>query len=88
MTITRAQLRSLQPLDMEQLGAFEPVVPSDTTNLDLPAIGLNVATAGNVRIRDLRDEDVTIYCVAGWNPAPCKRVWATGTTATGIVAVY
>jgi hypothetical protein len=88
MAVTKAQINAAVPLSMRQLGLFEPVTPNDGADLAFPCIGLNVVAAGTVKIHDLAGNAVTIQCVSGWNPAPCKRVWATGTTATGIVAVY
>lgn len=88
MPITLAELAPLAALNMRPRGAFEPVTPNDSVDLLIPCIGLNVAGAGTVSITDLRGETLTVFCTAGWNPVPCRRVRATGTTATGIVAVY
>jgi hypothetical protein len=61
------------------------VVPDDGTDLPQIMAGLNVATPGDVRVTT-RDGSVgTVFVQAGTVfPLRIKRVWATGTTATGI----
>ncbi|MEM6481216.1 MAG: hypothetical protein AAF922_04420 [Pseudomonadota bacterium] len=68
--------------------AFD-AVPSDTN--DLPSVGraVNVATTGTVRLTTSAGDTVTITVVAGVAfPIRAKRVWATGTTATGVVVLF
>lgn len=64
------------------------VVPSDTEDLTLVSRGLNVATSGTVRVTTVSDETATVFLAAGSAfPIRVKRIWATGTTATGIVVM-
>lgn len=66
------------------------VTASDST--DLPngvADALTVAVSGNVKFTYLDGTIDTAYILAGIPFfGAIKRVWATGTTATGINAVY
>lgn len=61
------------------------VTPSDTTDLSDVTSALNVATPGTVRVTTL-DGSVTDVSVAPGYAFPLRvtRIWATGTTATGI----
>lgn len=61
------------------------VSPSDTTDLSDVTNALNVATPGTVRVTTL-DGSVTDVSIAPGYAFPLRvtRVWATGTTATGI----
>jgi hypothetical protein len=88
--VTKAQIKALAPLSMFQRGEYAAVTPSDSVDLPLgPCQGLNVAGAGTASIVGLAGQDpVTVTLTEGWNPCPCVRVRATGTTATSIVAVY
>ena len=69
------------------------VTPSDSTNLPKSeCVGLSVAVTGVVRVTpelgtDGTSVDITI-AAGGVFPQGVKRVWSTGTTATGIVAHY
>jgi hypothetical protein len=67
------------------------VTPNDST--DLPYTSkLYIGGTGNLRVtlRDQADGDsVTLSAVpVGFLPLLVKRVWATSTTATNIVALY
>lgn len=70
--------------------ALVAVTPSDTADLiygQCRAIHVNVA--GNIAILDGRGNSVTLTVVAGLPlPYAARRVLSTGTTATGIFAVY
>lgn len=70
-------------------GAFA-VTPNDGADLPRPVRGLSVAGDGTVVIDDLEGNTaVSLYLVAGAIfPQRCRRVRATGTTATGIVGHY
>jgi hypothetical protein len=61
------------------------VVPDDAADLPHVVAGLNVATPGTVRVTT-RDGTVgTVFVEAGIVfPLRIRRIWATGTTATGI----
>lgn len=65
-----------------------PVTPDDATDLAWATRGINVATSGAVRVTTVGGDDATIYIAAGIAfPIRVTRVWATGTTATGIMAM-
>lgn len=68
---------------------FAAVVPSDTADLADVSRALIAATNGIVRFtgKGMADgESVEVYVTAGVPfPARVKRIWATNTTATGIV---
>ncbi|MCM3130946.1 hypothetical protein ACFQ3J_00400 [Paenibacillus provencensis] len=83
-----------QRVDASGQGGF-PVTPSDTLNIALPTgmsftKGIYVAGSGNLRVIMSDGTDVTFTSIAGGmiHPISAIRVMATGTTATGIVAVY
>ena len=65
------------------------ISPNDTTDLANVSRALNVASSGSVRVTTVEGSEATVYIVAG-NAFPVRvsRVWATGTTATGIVVMY
>lgn len=68
---------------------FAVVTPNDGADLSSPCQAISVAVAGNVVCRDGRNVDVTIPVPANviW-PVNTRRILATGTTATGIVAYW
>lgn len=65
------------------------VTPSDSTDLAAPARALYVGGSGNVKINDSGNGAVTFVGVAAGSilPVMARRVYATGTTATNIVAL-
>lgn len=66
------------------------VTPSDSTTLGSNCRGFTLGTAGDVKVTTL-DGDAVVFTAlaAGFiHPIACKRIWSTGTTATGIVAVW
>lgn len=64
------------------------VTPSDSADLDIVSRGINVATTGTVRVTTVSGDTETIYIAAGSAfPLRVTRIWATGTTATGIVVM-
>ena len=66
------------------------VTPNDTADLPFPTRGLSFATAGALHVRTVAGDDVTIPSGAlvrsEIHPLAVTRVYATGTTADGIVA--
>ena len=68
---------------------LEDVTPSDTADLAYVTRALNVASNGTVRVTT-KDGDTATVTVAAGIPFPVRvrRVWSTGTTATGIVAMF
>lgn len=69
------------------------VVPSDSVKLPTPSRGLYVGASGNVKVLLIDDPDsgsgtTFVGLAAGViHPLACKKVFSTGTLATGIVAV-
>lgn len=65
--------------------AFD-ITPNDATDLAITADELRIGSAGNVKITTSAGDTVTVPNVAAGDFITCgvTRVWATGTTATGI----
>ena len=65
------------------------VTTSDTINLREPSV-VFVGSAGNVRVLTAQGSDVTFTGVLGGSVLPVQviRVFATNTTATGLVRVF
>tara|TARA_R110000868_G_scaffold326017_1_gene586934 strand:- start:587 stop:844 length:258 start_codon:yes stop_codon:yes gene_type:complete len=70
-------------------GGAVAVTPSDTINLTNPAI-IYVGVAGTVKVLTVQGEETSFVGVLGGGTVPVEviRVYATGTTATYMVAVY
>lgn len=68
------------------------ITPSDTTDLDRYAKALYVGVSGDVKVLAAGDDDaggVTFKShPIGYLPVRVRRVLATGTTATNLVALY
>jgi len=61
------------------------ITPSDTKDLDYPGCVLYADVAGNIHITGMNGMEDTISVAAGAPyPVRVKKLWATGTTATGI----
>lgn len=68
---------------------IEEIVPSDAADLSYLTTALNVATPGDVRVTTDSGTISTVFIEAGVPfPLRVRRVWATGTTATGIRGLY
>ena len=69
--------------------ALGEITPDDATDLAEVTIALNVATPGTVRVTTEGGDtgDVTIAPGLAF-PIRVTRVWATGTSATGIRGLY
>lgn len=80
---------SLAPgLESPATGAVH-VSPSDTVNLATVSRALNAGTSGSVQVTMLDGGVVSLTIAAGSVlPVRVTRVWATGTTATGLVALF
>ncbi|GGL77403.1 spike base protein, RCAP_Rcc01079 family [Wenxinia marina] len=64
------------------------ITPDDGADLGEAVRGLNVAGAGSVRIRTVGGSEGTIFVAAGAAfPVRVARVYASGTTASGIVGL-
>lgn len=65
------------------------ILPDDSADLAYVCTGLNVATPGAVRVTTKSGDVVDVFVEAGSVfPLRVRRVWATGTTATGIRGLY
>jgi len=67
----------------------DPVTPADGSDLTAFALALYVGVSGDVKLTTLGGETVTFSNVpVGILPVSAKRVYSTGTTASGIVALW
>jgi hypothetical protein len=66
------------------------VTPNDSTDLSTTARALYIGTGGSVKLDTAGGNTVTFssYPSGTWLPVRTQRVYASGTTATGIVAVW
>jgi len=79
-----------------QAGRAATIVPSDTVNIVDVSGGSNngcvlyVGTAGNLRVLTVGGDDVTFVGIntGAFIPVQVLRVFATGTTAGNIVALW
>jgi hypothetical protein len=79
-----------------QVGRAASVTPSDTTNIPDIAGGSNngcvlfVGTAGNLRVQTVGGDDITFNNIntGAFLPVQVVRVYATGTTAGNIIALW
>lgn len=78
-----SDLRHRRPSD-PAITAFE-ILPDDLVDLPKVTSSLNARTPGSVRVtmEDGSTSDLTIYPGQSF-PIRVKRVWQTGTTATGL----
>lgn len=66
-----------------------PVTPTNSTNLPAgPCRGLLVGTAGTIVAVTFNGNNRTFYAPVGVIPVCFTQVWATGTTASNISAIY
>jgi len=79
-----------------QAGRAATIVPSDTVNIADVSGGSNngcvlyVGTAGNLRVLTVGGDDVTFVGIntGAFIPVQVLRVFATGTTAGNIIALW
>lgn len=83
MPSTSFALRHRRPAD-PAVTVFE-ITPNDNVDLSQPTTALNVATPGTVRVTTLDGSvsDITVHPGQSF-PIQVRRVWQTGTTATGL----
>lgn len=75
-------------LDDPPANAFA-ITPNDSTDLDRATRAICVGASGNVQLTTVSGDTVTINVAAGMPfPIRAARIWATNTTATGIVGLY
>lgn len=85
------------PIDDDWSGVFSPifgpatratpVVPNDGQDLGHICSALYVGTIGDVRLVTFGFETVTFVAASGIIPIRARRVLASGTTASGILAL-
>ena len=79
-----------------QVGRAASVTPSDTANIPSVSGGTNngcvlyVGTAGNLRVQTVGGDDVTFNNIntGAFIPVQVVKVYATGTTAGSILALW
>jgi len=79
-----------------QVGRAAAVTPSDTANIPSVSGGTNngcvlyVGSAGNLRVQTVGGDDVTFNNIntGAFIPVQIVRVYATGTTASNILALW
>lgn len=65
------------------------VSPSDSADFANVSRALWVGTAGDIKITTQGGETLVWPSVTvGWHPMRLTRIWATGTTATGMMVVW
>jgi hypothetical protein len=69
--------------------AFD-ITPSNTVDLAVPTRGIYVGGAGNLKVDMVGSGTVTFLGLAAGiiHPISAKRVYASGTAATGIIGLY
>ena len=69
-------------------GGFD-ITPNDTVNLTVPARGLYLAESGDVKVDMINGNTITFSNMAAGivHPLQVRRVYSTGTTASGIIGV-
>lgn len=75
---------------IDPAGGAMAVTPNDSADFEQVARGIYVGVSGDLKV-DLADGDtVTFVTIAAGviHPIQVRKVYATGTTATDIVAVY
>lgn len=66
----------------------DEVAPNDSADLSNFSRALYIGTAGNVRVTTVDGDTVTLTGASGFLPICVKKVFATSTTAAGIVALW
>lgn len=68
-------------------GVF-PITPDDAADLPKTTLGINVATHGTLRVTMLDGSTGVLTVAPGQSfPIRVRRVWQSGTTATGILGL-
>lgn len=86
MAFTAGQITSPDANGTANDGA--EVTPSDGSDLPVLAEALYIGTAGDLHFVTSAGTELTRPVVAGIFPFKVKKVFATGTTATGLTAAY
>lgn len=73
-----------------------PVTPSDTVDLTLDILNVTkkmcrsllIGTSGNIKVLTVNNQERTFKVPVGIIPLQVRRVFATGTTASDITALF
>jgi hypothetical protein len=75
-------------MDSPAMGVFA-VTPNDSTDLAIFTRAIRANVAGTIKITGYDKVDTTCNFLAGeTRPIRARRIWSTGTTATGIEGMY
>lgn len=78
--------RTRRPTD-PAVGVF-PITPDDNADLPQTTLAINVATPGTLRVTMLDGSTGVLHVAPGQAfPVRVRRVWQSGTTATGILGL-
>jgi len=81
------RFKTLAPGMTDPIIRAEDVTPSDTADLPTTTRAVYLGGSGDLRITLSEGDTITLLNAgAGWHPIRATRVWATGTSATAIVA--
>ncbi|KAA0697404.1 hypothetical protein DTW90_18410 [Neorhizobium sp. P12A] len=87
-----AAARDTMPLAIDNIGSARfaaAVTPDDANDLAYVTRGIYVGVAGNLAVNmSGNGGPVTIPVQPGLHPLAVSRILSTGTTATGIVAIW
>ena len=64
------------------------VTPSDSEDLANVAKAIEVHVAGDIKVTTIGGVTITKPFFVGYHPLVVTRIWSTGTTASGIYALY
>lgn len=71
----------------DPISSAQDVTPNDTSDLSKTTRAIYVGAPGDLRLTLVGGETVTFQSAGnGWHPVRATRIWATGTTATSIMA--
>jgi len=74
---------------MNQYYHAAAVSTSNTVDLPIRATAFVVGADGTVKVNTFYETGVTLTCIAGFvYPVTVTRIYASGTSATGIVALW
>lgn len=63
------------------------ITPNDSTDLAVDCRAVIIAVGGTFKATKPNGVDVTTTLPPGTHILPCRRIWSTGTSATGITAI-
>lgn len=80
----------MPPYDTSQSSAafVKQIIPNDTADLPFAARAILVGGGGTIKLTSVGGTTETVTVVPGVLPIQTRRVWAGGTTATALFALY